>query len=51
MTCEHPAILFYRINLTFRCEKCGDSLVKLNGMEEFRLFCEFAGKDPNKLLA
>lgn len=49
--CEHSAMLFFKDDFTFRCEECREVLVRLSGIEEFRLFCEFTGKDPKELLA
>jgi len=50
MTCEHSAILFYEEVLAFRCVECGDELVRLRSIIEFRLFCELSGIDPKTLV-
>ncbi len=48
--CNHPSILFFVEDLTFRCMKCNNKLIKLSGEKEFRIFCELSGKDPKSLM-
>ncbi len=49
--CNHASILFFEEDCTFRCMKCNEKLIKCASIDEFRLFCEFSGKDPKSLLA
>jgi len=49
--CNHPSVLFFEQDCTFRCMKCNEKLVKCASIDEFRLFCELSGKDPKSLLA
>jgi len=49
--CIHLSVLFFEQDFTFRCMKCNEKLAQLESISEFRLFCEFSGKDPESLLA
>jgi len=49
--CNHPSVMFFEEDFTFRCMKCNEKLVQCKSMNEFRLFCELSGKDPKSLLA
>lgn len=49
--CEHLSVLFFEEDCAFRCMKCNEKLVQLKSVNEFRLFCEFAGTDPKSLMA
>jgi len=48
--CDHPSVMFFEEDCTFRCMKCNEKLVQCKSMDEFRLFCELSGKDPKSLL-
>jgi len=51
MTCNHPAVLFYKENLYFKCEKCGEIVMRVFDIKDFFGFCKIIGKDPEKIMA
>ncbi len=51
LDCDHPSVMFFEEECAFRCMKCNEKLIRCVSMDEFRLFCEFSGKDPKSLMA
>lgn len=49
--CEHPTVLFFPKILYWKCMKCNEKLIRLASFNDFRLFCEFSGRDPKSLMA
>jgi len=48
--CKHKAIVFNQTEMVFKCLIYGEDCVKIGGIIEYKLFCKFAGIDPENML-
>lgn len=48
--CEHKAICFNQSIMAFQCLICGEKLIKVASIDEYKLFCRFADIDPQMIL-